>query len=346
MRGKAIIAVGFWLSLGLLSVPQAAHASDIKPTLEEARAAFVEGRQLMGQKSWADAEAQFSFAVRARNTPGLRYHVGYCQEKGGRRVEALSSYSAAQELLEQAPAPDVEELIPEAISRVAQELPEVDLKGVPSGAQLRVDGKPRPLSLQFPLNPGQHTLRISKEGYSEFAVEIELEARERVSVDVEMHSTRPEPASGIAIDEVDSDEVDSDEAPEPQAGSSAAQRAVFWSSVSLGAVGLGVGVVGTVLFSQAGRHVESLSTEVGKLGGVGDSSCADPEQSLSLVCEDLGRAGQRRDTMGALMIGGYTTMGVGALGAVAAHFLWPEGPVAIDVGRGSSPWFISARGSF
>ncbi len=304
-----------------------------KPTLGQARTAFLEGRSLVADGKWADAEKQFRVAARVKDTPGLRYYIGFCQEKQGLLVEAMGTYREAEELLSVQQAPDVEKLVPEAIQRVSGLLSLLLLFDVPPGAVLTVDGKERPLSQQFYVNPGSHRLVLQKDGYEDFVHEFSLRAGERGRLQVKMKEIPEAPAQ---------EELGQDEG----ARSDPLQRAVFWSSSGVGVVGLGLGVTGAVLLGSTKREVNELNEIADDLSGGDDAACADPSSEMVTVCSDLERGGKRKNAAGHLMVGGFIAAGVGAAGAVISHFFWPEARVRVDVGLGPGATTLGLRGRF
>ena len=301
------------------------------PTIEEAREAFLLGRRLISEGAWTDAEERFLFAVRVKNTPGLRYYIGYCREKQGLLVEALSSYRLAADLLETQEAPDVDEMVPVAIERVSGLLPVLILYDVPSSARLTFDGARRPLSQQFHANPGVHRVLIEQDGYKPFETAVDLVPGEKSRIQVKL-----EPI-----------EVGSEEFADDGRTSSSLElrKIVFWSSTGVAALGLGAGVTGAVLFSSTKRGLRELNSEADEISGEEDASCVRPSSSLEQVCEDLARGAKRKNTMGNLMVGGFVGAGVGAAGALVTHFFWPEAPVRVDVGLsgGGSSFWVSGQ---
>lgn len=303
-----------------------------QPTIEQAREAFILGRKLVAEGKWTDAEEQFLFAVRVKNTPGLRYYIGYCREKQGLLEEALSSYQLAAELLETQKAPDVDQIVPVAIERVSGRLPVVLLFDVPAGASLKVDGARRPLSEQFPANPGSHRVLIEKEGYTPFEMTVDLVEGQKARVQVKMEPLDTEEEQGP-----------SDESTRPS--SPQLRKILFWSSAGVAVAGLGAGVTGAVLFSSTKRKIDTLNQEADKISGGEDNACGNPTASLEQVCDDLARGAKRKNAMGNLMIGGFVGAGVGTVGAVVTHFFWPEAPVRVDVGlsREGTSFLLSGR---
>src|SRR5690606_772932 len=74
-----------------------------EPDMEQARAAFEKGRALMSSQDWLGASAQFVVAAQIKNTPGIRYHIAFCQEKAGKMAEALQGYELTKDLLKVSP---------------------------------------------------------------------------------------------------------------------------------------------------------------------------------------------------------------------------------------------------
>ena len=99
--------------------------------------------QALGQKIHA-AEEKLREALAIKETPGLRYHVAYCQEQQGKLVEALVDYDRADELIQHgAAAADVAELIGPARDSLRERVPTLTVS-VPkdvTGASLEVDGQ-------------------------------------------------------------------------------------------------------------------------------------------------------------------------------------------------------------
>lgn len=316
-----------WTQSALAAGPEPARASSEEaespvgttPTIEEARQAFLRGSALVAEGKWREAEEQFLFAVRGKNTPGLRYYLGYCRENQGLLVEALASYRLAEDLLETEPAPDVDQIVPAAIERVSRLLPVLFLYDVKAGARLTMDGVERPLSQQFHANPGVHQILIEKEGFESFAATVHLEEGKKARVMVKMAaiSSPPDPSPSN---------------PETGPRSSSLRTVLFWSSTGIAVGGLGAGVTGAVLFSSTKREIKELNQQADEVSDSRDSSCTEPIPALERVCADLNRGAKRKNAMGRLMVGGFAAAGVGVAGAVVTHFLWPEAKVRVDVG--------------
>lgn len=337
----SILCCLLWTESAFSADPETAGVStegtdspvDTAPTIEEARESFLRGRAFVAEGKWTEAEEQFLFAIRAKNTPGLRYYIGYCRENRGLLVEALESYRLAEDLLETQRAPDVDQIVPAAIERVSGLLPVLFLYDVPAGARLMVDGAERPLSQQFHANPGAHQILIEKDGFESFSATVHLQAGKKARVLVKMAEVSATP---------DSPANDAETRPD----SKQLKRVVFWSSTGLAAGGLGAGVTGAVLFAATKREIERLNEQADETSDSGDSSCAEPSPALERVCADLDRGAKRKNAMGVVMIGGFAAAGVGTAGAVLTHFLWPDTKVRVDVGWLGTEGSVLVTGHF
>jgi tetratricopeptide (TPR) repeat protein len=104
-------------------------AADSAPNaVEHARRLFTEARDLEQSSRWLQAAAKLDQALGIKETPGLRFHLAYCQEQSGQLVEAFANYQRAAALLADGrEAPDVARLLEPAQRSVDQRLPRVTL---------------------------------------------------------------------------------------------------------------------------------------------------------------------------------------------------------------------------
>jgi hypothetical protein len=312
--------------------------SSTVPSIDQARAAFAEGRELIAAEEWRAAVQKFEYAARAKNTPGLRYYVGYCLEKEGQWGAAYESYLEAARLLESMPAEDVEKIIPEALARVRPAVARVSLVDLPDDATVFVNGARRPSRDELYLSPGRHTFAVEKAGYERFRADLLLEGGDEQQVQVRLSPVATRSSAQSELPQ------DSGETGRESRGWSPGRKVAFISTTSLSALGLGVGIVGMALSSERKKDMKALQTEVDNIAGEGSASCREPSNDLKVVCADLERAAKRRTSMNTMMVGGYVTAGVGALGALGVAFLWPDTPLQVEVGS-DSVW-LRVRGEF
>lgn len=302
------------------------------PTLDQARTAFVEGRELLSQEKWSEAGERFAFAARAKNTPGLRYYVGYCREKEGKLLAALEQYQLAAELLEVEPAGDVQELVEEAIPRLEKEMPRLVVQGVPEGAKLWIDGRERSLDgKEYQLDPGKHAVLVKASGYYELqeAVSVKrgataiLKVRLRLLPNLLADQDAPPSDDELNVSSVNH-----------------GRRAVLWGSVAAGGVGLGLGIAGVVVRGNGQADADFFGGEVDRVADEENSSCYSPASfELAYYCDELSSAVKKQERGTSLMIAGFSLAGVGVLGATLTMLLWPEA----GLGDSSSSASRSAR---
>jgi hypothetical protein len=166
-----------------------AAAESAPHTLEHARQLFAEARDLEQSSQWPQAVARLDQALGIKETPGLRFHLAYCQEQAGELAEALANYQRAAALLaDGTEAPDVARLLEPARRSVDQRLPRVTLAVNRRVARpaLEVDGHTTRFARLLRLNPGSHRIVVSAPGYQTSQRDIELAERDQTTVEVRL----------------------------------------------------------------------------------------------------------------------------------------------------------------
>lgn len=290
----------------------ASRSAEAQPSLEQARTAFLEGRALMKEEKWGEAAEKFAYAARAKNTPGLQYHVGLCLENDGQLVGALRRYREAEELLLVDRAADVEVLVKEAIPRVEREIPRLIIRGIPRGAFLNIDGRAESLfDDHYLLDPGKHEVVIKAPGFVDYQTEVSLQRAATSILEVQM-SLPPEAVADPSELDASNESVN------------VPKRVLLWSSVSVGVIGLGVGITGTVLHARNKSDVEYYGDIIDTASNGSSSACVMPDEDLGPICDELENSIGRQNASQTAMIVGYTAAAVGAVGATLTYFLWPE----------------------
>ena len=117
-----------------------------------------------------------------------------------------------------------------------------------AGAAISLDGEDvgetgsEPLWLRE-VEPGEHTLVVEKEGYETFEKTFEIETGKRMDIDAPLLREGEKPAPGSGVSPVKGGEIKPDK-----------NKALLWSGVAVGALGLGLIGVGagmTAMVSQA-----------------------------------------------------------------------------------------------
>lgn len=180
------------MALALVCAPGLVRAEPTAAEVAVARKSFAEATELEKAEKWVEAEAKLREALAIKETPGLRYHLGYCLEKQGKLVDALVELDRADEMLRLgAKAPDVEKLLASARERVKKSVGEVTvrLSANIKGAAVEIDGvavKPALIGKGIPLNPGRHVLTAKKAGRIPYRRELQVDPGGSVDVLISM----------------------------------------------------------------------------------------------------------------------------------------------------------------
>ncbi|MBI2895663.1 MAG: PEGA domain-containing protein [Deltaproteobacteria bacterium] len=167
----------------LLLAPAFAMA---QPQDRLARTHYQAGSSYYEQGRWSDALQEFEEAYRLSSEarkPALLYNIGLTQERLGRLAEAIESF---RRYLEDSPQARDRETLEERIRTLQARLDATSLalEVSEAGARIEVDGMERgttPLAEPLRVTPGEHEIRIVKEGYRSFSLRVTVPAGERVS---------------------------------------------------------------------------------------------------------------------------------------------------------------------
>lgn len=120
---------------------------------------------------------------------------------------------------------------------------------------------------------------------------------------------------------------------------------VFWSSVGLSAIGVGVGVFGVIHGAAGTKTADRVRSELAETTQ-GTSACAMSNSIHPPSCLELLDAVDQEERGELLTIAGFAGAGVGALGAVLTHYFWQDAPVEpqVSVARGAAS--VSLLGRF
>jgi hypothetical protein len=177
----------------VLSVPAFA-ADPLATELALARRLFSDARTAEDAKDWPTAVARLRDAISIVETPGLRFHLAYCEEQQKLLVEALVDYERAEDL----PSGHNEEFRSQIPSRRASLLKRIPTIALllgrdPAGANLVIDGHPLPsasFGKPIPLNPGKHVFEVSAPGFAPFKTELSLDEADALVTNVVMIPTQ------------------------------------------------------------------------------------------------------------------------------------------------------------
>lgn len=318
-----------------------------EPTAAEvavARKAFAAATELEAQKKWGEAEAKLREAIAIKETPGLRYHLGFCLENQQKLVEALVEYDRADEMLRQGvKAPDVSELLGPARDGVKKRVANVTLK-LPAkvdGVRVEVDGvavKAAVIGKVMPQNPGRRVFTASAPGRQPFRRELELaegESRE-LAIDLPEKSAAPLAAPpGTPAPAADPAE-EGGGAKEGSAGAhldsqsakpGSARTLVLVGELAFTAVALGAGVFFTIQKNDSQDEIDAANLELTKLSGSGSKVCNSPAPGDEKnYCDQLKELTDQRNRQQNLALAGFVGAGVGAAATLATFLLWKPAP--------------------
>lgn len=161
------IAPALLVAVTLAARSAAAQDSDT----DRARALFDEAGELERQGQWTAAQDKLRAALRIRETPHLRYALGWALENDDKLLEAKAEYETAARLAAQkAGADDVARLATGRIVELEKKTPLVQVRvpgAASNGTRVIVDGRvttPKDDLVTMPVNPGSRVIRIERAG--------------------------------------------------------------------------------------------------------------------------------------------------------------------------------------
>lgn len=337
----------------LAAAPLTAQAAE--PTDKElalARKLFAEANELEEDKRWAEAAPKLRQALEIKETPGLRYHLGFCLENQDKLIEALAEYNRAEELLASgAKGPDVAELVGPARDGVKKRAAKLTIKlPKPAGeATVELDGRPLKAELlnrAVLQNPGKHVVTASAPGRQPFRREIKLDVSEVEEVVIALpelaKTTPPKRVEGNMDEGTPGDAANAG----PKSGPSA-RTVVLVGEAALTVIGLGAGVWFTLAKGKTEDDIDAANKEIEAGGGGTDACLKEPRPDACIELEDLVA---QRDDQATLATLGFIGAGIGAAATVTTFLLWkpereqPSARIApVVTGR---TWGLAAVGRF
>jgi hypothetical protein len=341
--------------LGGSGVTNVARAEPSATELSVARKLFQEASELESRDDFEGARKKLRAALEIKDTPGLRFHLGYCAEQLGEFVTALLEYDRALDLVRGGQsAPDVERQIQPARERVQAKIARLSLFLPPgvSLAKVWLDGNqvaPQVLGRPAPFDPGRHRIRVEALGYEPFELEITLAPGQSQRVDLPLKKKSVSAAPVVTAPASKPAPAPAPVAPAPErdgGGGIGVREIVLISEATVALAGLGVGVGFLLSKGSAETRVEGAQTELDLLAGEDDTACSnDPAPT---ACADLRDAIDDYDKAGTLSTVGFVAGGVGVAAAVVTFLAWPapSGERAFVVGPARSGLGLAASGQF
>ncbi|MCC6213376.1 MAG: hypothetical protein IT376_00785 [Polyangiaceae bacterium] len=331
-----------------------ARAEPSQAELARARQLFREATAAEAAKEWAVAIAKLRTALGLKETPGLRYHLGFCLEESGELLAALVEYARARALVSGGTAaPDVEPLLGPALERIVERIPTLTVELPPGAGEARVtvDGAEIAAGRPERMAPGRHAVEVTAPGRKPDTRTVELAERQRLVWTPELPPaaapTSPSPASPSP-------------APATQPDSLGANPRRFgtreWVLASEATMTL-VGLVGGVYYlsraATAGDDAERASAGIDAVSAAGGGDeCSSGTFSRRDLCVALADSLDARDRARTWATGSLVVAGVGALAFTGTWLLWARPgergaylePAAATLDRGG--YWAGVRGRF
>lgn len=167
-----------------------AHADPSPGEIQAARELFAKAEQDEDAGNWAAALDKLRRAASVKITPGIRYHIGLCEEKLGQIAAALNDYSGAESLAREQKNKEVLEIVAEPIRALKARVPTllVDATAV-DGLTIELDGKPFPSGLwgiATPMEAGTHQIDAHAPGKSAFSTSVVLKEKDASKVAIKL----------------------------------------------------------------------------------------------------------------------------------------------------------------
>ncbi|MBL8744667.1 MAG: PEGA domain-containing protein [Myxococcales bacterium] len=255
-----------------------------------ARAAFEEGLRLLDKKEHAPACAKFRESLAAAPSVGAMLNVAMCSTRENKLATAQEEYRALLVLNEATADPErrknVDARAREAMRSLSPRVPTLELTVTPApeALTLELDDKPferTRLGSAQPVDPGEHIIKVSAQGFHPLEKRITLRESER-----QTHALTLEPIRGAASD------GDRD-------GNRDAPMLAGWVTGGAGLAGLATGAALLGVASMRASEIEDLCGD-----GATPPVCDQPANA--------GAATRLSEEGSALEVGGFVSLGLGA----------------------------------
>lgn len=156
---------------------------------EEARKLFEEGLGLAEVDRWAEALSAFRRSAAIVSRPSTSYNIANALYRLDRPVEALAELDEYDRMPEVRDSETARERGRALRALLESTVAEVHLTVIPETAVVFVDGRPSMLTgseRHLVLNPGEHSIRVTNEGYESHRREIRVERGSREAHRIEL----------------------------------------------------------------------------------------------------------------------------------------------------------------
>ncbi len=290
----------------------ASGAAPSNAELERATSLFAKAEAYEEAGDFQRALAAFEQTAQIAMTPGIRYHIAFCQDHIGKLLDAARNYAIAQReasAQKNRAAKSVLAVVEQRFNDVASRIPHVTLKLRPGidrqQVKVLVDAHPANVlpSGTFEIDPGEHEIVVIADGFSRVALRLTMVEKELREVEVQLVPVGPARGHHLALGPSERNLPNGARSRSP-----VRVGAILATSGAAIATGLGVGA-----YVLAGNSHEE-----------GKAACA----ASFGTCDDLKRSVRTWD---AVALGAWATAAV--LG-VTATILWLRPTTALSIGAG------------
>lgn len=182
--------LSFLVVANAMVVPAVALGGDSRDSRDPgvARQLFKDGYELVKAARCVDAIPLFQKSVDLDPQPKVFLNLARCEEQSARYGEALTHWARARDLAREQ---DLHAMMSEAESRLSAlelKMPRVTLvlaPDAPKGSTVKHDGVLVPdaaLGHSMPLDPGEHTIEVSAEGWETKSVPLHLDPSQQIEI--------------------------------------------------------------------------------------------------------------------------------------------------------------------
>jgi hypothetical protein len=177
--------------------PQPSRAHPSRSTVEQADAAFAQGRALLEGGRYREACDRFELSQQLDPSPGTQLNLGSCRELEGDLVQALATFEqaldGAREARDRRRGQLWGDAARERIASLTPRVPRVSLRGVPEGARVSIDERPvAATGGPLRINPGHHNLTLLAPGMRAFVRPFDIAIGQQLAIDIPPLEPQPE----------------------------------------------------------------------------------------------------------------------------------------------------------
>lgn len=296
-----------------------ASASAPADATVKARERFVEGVRLVKKKEWSQAYEAFLGAWKLNQHPQIALNLGHVEMEIGRYSDAIGHL---QQWLDNNPAADPDSVLAgQWLTLAKTKVVTLKIKVNGAGAEVKIDGQSigtSPLPREVYVEPGKHTV-VARRG----------PLRDEVAGSYEAGSTHVIPLVPMAPDVPPlgpaTVPVEAAERPFP------VRTVVLAGGGVTAAVGLGIGIAGTVLSTAKAGERDAFCAQTA-------DQCLMPRAQNPEIYDSQKAVWARLDServfAGRMGIAGFIIGGLAAAGTAAAYLVW-KAPASVSGTRQS-----------